>query len=137
MLLIHTGQLTGRTRKDVVSVVDHDRQAGTWTIAPPPGPAARWRQDLARQPQATVQYGRVHHPVVARLLDAGEAGEFMTRYGRLRPRAARRVCAERGFPADGDHALRHAGKRMTLVRLEAVRPDAGPAVLHRRPTSPF
>ncbi|MER7724846.1 nitroreductase family deazaflavin-dependent oxidoreductase [Streptomyces sp. NPDC096323] len=120
LLLVHTGRTTGLPRRTVIEVVESATVDGrrTWTVASGLGPEADWYLDLLRTPHATVQAGRRFHAVTAHVLPAEEGGELMARYAPRRPRAARRLCAFIGLPADGSTAgYRRAGESVPFVRL--------------------
>ncbi|MFJ8073762.1 nitroreductase family deazaflavin-dependent oxidoreductase [Streptomyces sp. NPDC096176] len=121
LLLIHTGRLSGVTRKVVIEVVEHDPQAGAWTVASGFGTRAHWYQNLRHTPQATIQVGRRYHAVTARFLPAEEGARIMARYAALRPHTAAQLCAYMGFTIDGtSESFRKAGEQIPFVRLESA-----------------
>jgi deazaflavin-dependent oxidoreductase (nitroreductase family) len=122
VLIHHIGRSTGLPRTVVVEVVDHDADAGTWTVASGFGSQAQWYRNLLATPQVHIDVGRRRHAVTARPLDAEEGGEAMARYAAAHPRTARRLAAFMGFAVDGSVAgYRALGRAIPFVRF-APRP---------------
>ncbi|MFF0400096.1 nitroreductase family deazaflavin-dependent oxidoreductase [Streptomyces sp. NPDC005248] len=123
LLLHHTGRTTGLDRRVVLEVVAHDPAAGSWTVASGFGPRSDWYRNLRAEPQTLIQFGNQHHTVTAHFLTRDDSAEIMARYGRQRPRTARRLRAFFDLAANGsDAAFRAAGSAIPVVRLD----DAGP-----------
>ncbi|MFE3323944.1 nitroreductase family deazaflavin-dependent oxidoreductase [Streptomyces sp. NPDC059176] len=119
LLLIHTGRLSGATRRVVLEVVEYEPDSGAWTVASGFGPTAQWYRNLQHVPQATIQVGRRYHAVTARFLPAEDGSRIMAGYAEAHPRTAARLCAYLGLPGDGTQVgYRAAGEQIPFVRLE-------------------
>lgn len=130
LLLHHIGRKSGLQRQAVVEVVAYDPRAGAWIVASGFGPKSDWYQNLRRQPQTGVQFGRRRYRVTSHFLSADEGADIMGAYARRHPRAARRLCSLMGFSVDGSEAdYRKVGQATPFVRLQDVnrtRPDGPP-----------
>ncbi|MFH8582661.1 nitroreductase family deazaflavin-dependent oxidoreductase [Streptomyces sp. NPDC017958] len=119
LLLHHTGRITGLDRRVVLEVVECAPADASWTVASGFGPKAAWYQNLQAHPKTVIQLGNRHHTVTAHFLSPDEGAEIMERYGRRHPRAALRLCAFMGIPADGtDAGFQEVGRAIPFVRLD-------------------
>lgn len=123
LLLVHTGRVSGQTRKVVLEVVAHDPEQRTWTLASGFGSQAQWYRNLRKTPQATIQTGRRFRAVTAHFLTPEEGGRIMAAYAPRHPRAAKALCSYMGFQVDGSpQGYQSIGERIPFVLLE----ESGP-----------
>ncbi|MFR0355604.1 nitroreductase family deazaflavin-dependent oxidoreductase [Streptomyces sediminimaris] len=120
LLLHHTGRVTGLHRRVVLEAVEYEPADGSWIVASGSGPGADWYRNLRAEPKTVIEVGTRHHAVTAHFLTPDDGAGIMARHARRRPRAARRLCAFTGLPADGtESGYREAGRAVPFVRLEA------------------
>jgi deazaflavin-dependent oxidoreductase (nitroreductase family) len=120
MLVNHTGRVTGRQRRVVVEVVNHDATDGGYVAASGFGPGAAWYRNLLHTPEVTIQVGTRTIPVTATPLPPDEGAELMARYATRHPRAATQLCRVMGYAVDGSEAdFRAVGRRVPFVRFVA------------------
>jgi deazaflavin-dependent oxidoreductase (nitroreductase family) len=116
LLIEHIGRSTGRIRRTVVEVVDHDRGDDSYVVASGFGTSAQWYRNLLAHPQAVIMVGRRRLTVDSTALTPAEGGRVMARYAERHPRVAARLCRFLGYPVhDGDY--RTAGERIPFLRL--------------------
>ncbi len=120
LLLHHKGAKTGLPRKNVLEVVDHDRQTDTYYVAVGFGPHSHWFKNLQRHPDTRIEVGSRKLEVHARALSAEQGGELMARYAQRNPKAARGLAKFMGFEVDGSEAdyRQLAGLGLQFVALE-------------------
>ncbi|MFC9968104.1 nitroreductase family deazaflavin-dependent oxidoreductase [Nocardia ignorata] len=117
LLLDHKGRTSGRARQAVIEVVEHDSD-GSYVVCSGFGTEAAWYQNLLASPDTTVQVGLRTIRVTAKPLDVNEGGEFMARYARQHPRAARKLVRLMGFAVDSTpEDYREVGRHLPFVRL--------------------
>ncbi|HEX7037941.1 MAG TPA: nitroreductase family deazaflavin-dependent oxidoreductase [Pseudomonadales bacterium] len=131
LLLEHIGRNSGRIRRTVLEVVQHERSTDVFYVAVGFGPRSDWYRNLLADPDCIIQVGRRRSRRRARVLPAAEGAELMARYARRHPRAARALMRMMGFEVDGSEAdYRDVAGRLGLefVALEPRgRGAAGPA----------
>lgn len=119
LLVNHVGRKTGLRRQVVIEVVDHDADAGTWTVASGFGPKAAWYRNLRQTPDVTLQVGRRKYAVTARFLTTAEGGAVMRRYAERHPKTAKRLAVFMGFAVDDAATDYQAiGEQIPFVRFE-------------------
>lgn len=125
LLLGHVGRRSGRRRRVVLEVVEHDAAAGTYTIVSGYGTRADWYRNLLAHPRVELTVGGRRRRALAVPVAAGEGGEVLLRYARRHPRAIRGLVRFTGFQADGsDAGYRRIGEQLVFLRLEPD-PDGG------------
>lgn len=115
MLLTHTGRVSGKRRRVVIEVVQHDENG--YVAVSGFGPRADWYRNVTAHPEVVIQVGRRVFPATATPIGPDEGAEIMARYGARFPRTARRLCALMGFAVDGSpDDFREVGRRVPFVR---------------------
>ncbi|MDF4253656.1 nitroreductase family deazaflavin-dependent oxidoreductase [Streptomyces sp. WMMB303] len=123
LLLNHTGRVSGKPRRVVIEVVEHDRTDGSYVVCSGFGPEAAWYRNLLATPEASIQVGVRTLPVTAHPLDTEEGGDFMARYAPRHPRTARKLVRFMGFSVDGTQEdYRAVGRKLPFVRLSPRKP---------------
>ncbi|SFQ04009.1 deazaflavin-dependent oxidoreductase, nitroreductase family [Amycolatopsis arida] len=118
LLLTHVGRVSGRTRRTVIEVIEHDPRAGDYVVCSGYGPRADWYRNVLTTPEVTIQVGRHVLPATAVPLGEEEGGETMARYARHHPWTARRLVRVLGFAVDGSpEDYRAVGRHLPFVRL--------------------
>ncbi|GAA3588239.1 nitroreductase family deazaflavin-dependent oxidoreductase [Nonomuraea rosea] len=115
MLLTHTGRVSGRPRRAVIEIVQHDEHG--YVAASGFGPRADWYRNVIATPDVTVQVGGKTFQARAVPIAADEGAEIMARYAPRHPFAARQLCKLMGFAVDGSvQDYREVGRRIPFVR---------------------
>jgi deazaflavin-dependent oxidoreductase (nitroreductase family) len=115
MLLTHTGRVSGRPRRAVIEIVQHDEHG--YVAASGFGPRADWYRNVIATPDVTVQVGGKTFQARAVPIAADEGAEIMARYAPRHPAAARQLCKLMGFAVDGSaQDYREVGRRIPFVR---------------------
>jgi deazaflavin-dependent oxidoreductase (nitroreductase family) len=120
LLVEHVGRQTGRTRRTVVEVVEHDREDGSYIIASGFGRTAQWYRNLLANPKATIQVGRRRLRVIAEELTPAAGGEVMAGYARRHPMLVRLLGPVLGIPP-GTRDYHAVGEGIPFLRLHPVR----------------
>jgi deazaflavin-dependent oxidoreductase (nitroreductase family) len=119
MLIEHVGRRSGKVRRTMVVVVEHDREDGSYVIASGFGRTAQWYRNLQANPKATIRVGRRRLRVVAEELTPASGGEVMARYARSHPLAVRWLGPILAIPP-GTTDYHAAGERIPFLRLRPV-----------------
>ncbi|ASU85849.1 nitroreductase family deazaflavin-dependent oxidoreductase [Nocardiopsis gilva YIM 90087] len=121
MLLTHTGRVSGRERRVVIEIVNHDDlRSGHIICCSGFGEKADWYKNVLRTPEVTVQVGTRAMRATATPLSADEGAEAMARYAERHPRAARKLARVMGFEVDGSESdFRAVGRERPFVRFTA------------------
>ncbi|GAB3971542.1 nitroreductase family deazaflavin-dependent oxidoreductase [Actinoallomurus acanthiterrae] len=115
MLLTHTGRVSGRQRRVVIEVVQHDENG--YVAASGFGPRADWYRNVITTPDVTIQIGGKILQATATPIEADEGAQIMAEYAPRHPAAARRLCKIMGFAVDGSvEDYREVGQRIPFVR---------------------
>lgn len=118
VLVNHTGRVSGRPRQAVLETAGYHRDSGAVDVVAGFGRASDWYRNLLAHPAATIRLGSRTLAVEARPLSAEESADLLAGYARRHPRAARRLAAYLGYPADGSEAsYRQAGRDLPAMRL--------------------
>ncbi|MEV5407436.1 nitroreductase family deazaflavin-dependent oxidoreductase [Thermopolyspora sp. NPDC052614] len=118
MLLTHIGRISGKPRKAVIEVVEHDPVRGVYIAASGFGARSDWYRNLMAHPKATIEVAGRTLPVTASTFTPQEGADLMARYAMRHPKAARRLCRIMGFAVDGGESdFRAVGERIPFVRL--------------------
>ncbi|ULN49605.1 nitroreductase family deazaflavin-dependent oxidoreductase [Mycolicibacterium goodii] len=121
LLLHHIGRVTGKDRKVVLEVVEHDPSTGAYTVASGWGTSAAWYRNVLAKPQATIEVGRRTVAVTAVPLSQAEGADIFARYA-VRHRILARYLLPRlmGFSVDGSvDDFRAAGEQIPFIRFVA------------------
>lgn len=117
LLVNHTGRSSGRPRRVVLEVVEHDPATGSYTVASGFGAGADWYKNVRSSPEVTIRVGRHELPVTADPLPAADSEQVMAGYARRHPRAAKWLARFMGFAVDGSGSdYRELGRRIPFVR---------------------
>lgn len=87
LLLEHRGRKSGRLRRAVVEVVDHDPRDGAYVVAAAWGKKSDWYQNVTAQPLVDLTVGSVRFQAVARTASPEEAAQHLAAYARRHPAA--------------------------------------------------
>ncbi|MFD3748044.1 nitroreductase family deazaflavin-dependent oxidoreductase [Nocardia sp. NPDC058633] len=118
LLLEHIGRVSGKQRRVVIEVVEHDPTDGSYVVCSGFGTEAAWYRNVLAAPDTRIQVGLRTIEVTAHPLATDEGGEFMARYAPRHPRAARRLVRFMGFSTDGSQEdYREVGRHLPFVRL--------------------
>lgn len=101
LLLTHTGRWSGLPRQTVLEVVNYEADTDTYVIASGFGKQSDWYRNLLKTPAVTIQVGNRRMNVRAYPLTPEESGEAMVKYAQRYPKAARLICRQVGYQADG------------------------------------
>ncbi|KDE97743.1 nitroreductase [Mycolicibacterium aromaticivorans JS19b1 = JCM 16368] len=118
LLLHHVGRITGRPRRTVLEVVDHDRTTGSYVVASGWGTGAAWYRNVIAAPEVSIQVGRRTFPVIAAALSESDGAEVFARYAARHRTLARYVLPHLlGLPVDGsDTDFRALGRRLPFIQ---------------------
>ncbi|MGI5273242.1 nitroreductase family deazaflavin-dependent oxidoreductase [Nonomuraea sp. CA-218870] len=117
MLVTHTGRVSGRPRRVVLEIVNHDAADGTRVAAAGFGRRSDWYRNVLKTPEVTVQVGNRAVPMVARPMDPEEGAELMAGYALRNPGLAKRMSKAMGFLVDGSGSdYREVGRSLPFVR---------------------
>jgi deazaflavin-dependent oxidoreductase (nitroreductase family) len=118
LLLNHTGRITGKSRRTVLEVVDHDSADDTYVVASGWGLKAAWYRNVLEYPDVTIEVGARTLAVTAIPPGKDEGAEIFVQYAARHRSVARYMlpCAL-GVSVDGSDAdFRAAGKQLPFVR---------------------
>ncbi|MDX5970037.1 nitroreductase family deazaflavin-dependent oxidoreductase [Rhodococcus opacus] len=122
LLLEHIGRKSGKPRRVVLEVVNHDAVDDGYVVAVGFGPKTDWYRNLRARPAVMIQVGRRRLPVDAEFLGPEAGAEFMAHYGGEHPKLGVRLAKVMGFEVDGSAAdFRDAGREIRFVRLRPRR----------------
>lgn len=117
LLLVHRGRVTGRTRRNVLEVMEYKPETGEYIVLSGWGPQSQWYRNIQVAPPIEVRIGfRTFTPAV-RSLDATEAADALGVYAREHPLMMRMLAKAL--------AWRYDGTRAALERIVADRPMVG------------
>lgn len=119
LLLNHTGRMSGKPRRTVLEVVEHDPADNSYIVASGWGAKAAWYQNILARPEVSIQVGTRTVPVLALPLSKDEGGDVFVRYAAQHRRAAQYMLPRvLGISVDGSEAdFREAGEKIPFVRL--------------------
>jgi len=120
MLITTTGRKTGKRRKTMVDVMDHDKTTDTYYIEAAYGAHADWYKNIQSNPIFEAQVGRRKFKARAGALTNEGAGEMLVQFYRQKPAYTRSVMAMAGMKFKDEDELRVIGKDLTLL---AVKPE--------------
>lgn len=80
LLLNHIGRVSGKVRRVILEVVEHDPTDGSFVVASGWGPTAAWYRNIVHTPEVSIQVGRRTIPVTAVPLSAEEGAEIFAGY---------------------------------------------------------
>jgi len=119
LLLTHTGRISGERRQAVLEIIRVDKTKPTYYVASGFGEKSDWFRNLQNNPKATIQVGRQHMHVHARLLNQEEAEEEFLDYSSRHPTAIKNLAGMLGYQLDGSEAsLRALAKVMPVVAFQ-------------------
>jgi deazaflavin-dependent oxidoreductase (nitroreductase family) len=121
LMLTHIGRRSGKRRRVVVEVVDHDKATDTYYVASGWGEKSDWFRNIQKNPEAAVHVGRRHLATLAERLSADDAAKRLVTYALEHPFAFGELSlfmAGERLNATPDDARRLAGK----IPLVALRP---------------
>ena len=101
LLLNHTGRKSGRPRRTVLEVVDHDPNTGTYYVASGFGTSSDWYQNIIETPEVSIQVGDKRLAARAFPLVPDQSGEAMIDYAHRNPHAAKQLMRLCGYEVDG------------------------------------
>lgn len=101
LLLTHTGRKTGRRRRVVLEIVDHDPECRIYHLASGYGQRAQWYRNIPQHPAVTIRVGGRSTAATAAPLPPTESGRAMVEYAQRHPRLARRLMRFCGYEVDG------------------------------------
>ncbi len=118
LLLNHVGRVSGKRRRTVLEVVEHDTRDGSYVVASGWGAGASWYRNVVQQPQVMIQVGRQTIPAVAITLPNDEGADVFAEYAARHRMLARHLLPRlMGFSVDGSEAdFREVGRRLPFVR---------------------
>jgi deazaflavin-dependent oxidoreductase (nitroreductase family) len=126
LMVTHTGRVSGRTRRTVLEVVDHDPASGEWFVMAGWGPRSDWLRNLRADPVCRVDVAGHGFAARAREVGRAEREQLLTAYRRRHPRAWRALGPRvLGRPLDGGpESVRALAAALPAVGL---RPAQAPA----------
>jgi deazaflavin-dependent oxidoreductase (nitroreductase family) len=101
LLLNHTGRKSGQPRQNVLEVVDHNRETGSYFVASGFGKNSDWYLNIKQQPDAVIQVGSKKIPVTAVPLSPDASGQAMVTYAHRHPKAAKQLMRLTGLEVEG------------------------------------
>jgi len=117
LLLNHTGRVSGLPRQNMLEVVNHDPDTGTFVVNAGFGPDSDWYRNLMAHPAASIVVGRKKIDVRAEQLAPAKAGPLMLNFVRQHPQEARLV-RQLGYEVDGsDEDWIALGEELILIAL--------------------
>jgi deazaflavin-dependent oxidoreductase (nitroreductase family) len=116
LLLNHIGRVSGKLRRTILEVAEHER--GTFVVASGWGPGAAWYRNILHTPDVTIQVGTRTIPMTAVPLDKDDGGDVFVRYASRHRRAAKYMLPRAlGYSVDGSDAdFRAVGRHLPFVR---------------------
>ncbi|MEB3980298.1 nitroreductase family deazaflavin-dependent oxidoreductase [Mycobacterium sp. 663a-19] len=116
LLLNHIGRVSGKPRRTVLEVVEHD--GDSYVVASGWGPTAAWYRNILHTPDVTIQVGGRTIPVTAMPLTGEEGAQVFLRYASRHRRAAKYMLPRAlGFSVDGSDAdFRAVGHHLPFIR---------------------
>ena len=125
LLLEHVGRITGRRRRTVLEVMDHDATTGRAVVMSGWGKTSDWYRNVEVAGRAKVTLGRKTMLMDALVLDPEEAAAVLAAYERrnrwIRPVIRRVLSHLGGFTYDGTQDSRLAlVSQLPLIRFTPV-----------------
>lgn len=117
LLLVHRGRKTGRTRMNVLEVMEHKREAGEYVVMSGWGPKSQWYRNIHASPPAEVRIGFRRFTPAVRFLTDEEAAASLAVYRREHPILFRML--------DVMLSWKHDGTQDDFRRIVADRPMVG------------
>ncbi len=116
LLLNHVGRVSGKPRRTILEVAEHD--GDNYVVASGWGPNAAWYRNILHTPDVTIQVGTRTIPVTAIPLGKEEGAQVFVQYGSRHRTAAKYVLPRvLGFSVDGSDAdFRAVGQHLPFVR---------------------
>ena len=101
LLLHHVGRISGKERKNVLEIVGHDAESGSYTVASGFGKRSDWYKNVIKEPDVSITVGRNVLLVRARPLAPDDSGLAMVNYAQHHPKAAKNLMSICGYRVDG------------------------------------
>ena len=118
LMLIHTGRLSGQTRRTVLEVMARDEASETYYIASVWGERADWLQNLLQNPRCRVRVGKKQFESNAERVSEEVAEAVLLDYVGEHPRALRGLASFTGFEVDGsEEDYRKMARQLPIVAL--------------------
>ena len=89
LLLEHRGRNSGKRRRLVVEVIDHDRSTGVYWVAVGFGDRSDWYRNVKAEPRVWVTVGRKRFRAIATALSTEASKAVLLRYQKAHPVMAR------------------------------------------------
>jgi len=119
LLLEHLGRTSGKRRRTVIEVVDHDEATGAYFVCSGWGRGSDWFRNVQKTPEVRVTVGLRRFEARARELDADQAHARLSSYGARHPKAlaqlAKMMLGE--APADLGTAVAQLVEAVPVVEL--------------------
>ncbi len=104
LLINHIGRKSGKPRRAVLEVVQHNQESGAYVVASGFGEKADWFQNAMAHPEVVIQVGWKRMPARAERLPLPQATEVLLDYNRRHPTALRTLAGILGYRTDGSEA---------------------------------
>ena len=101
LLLHHIGRISGQQRENVLEIVDHNEENGSFTVASGFGKKSDWYKNIINHPDVSITVGRTEIPVTAQPLPPDQSGQAMVNYAKRHPTAAKNLMSVCGYRVDG------------------------------------
>ncbi|KUH99958.1 nitroreductase family deazaflavin-dependent oxidoreductase [Mycobacterium sp. IS-3022] len=118
LLLTHTGRVSGRPRRAVLEIIEHDRTDDSYVVASGWGSDAAWYRNVLRTPEVVIQVRNRKIRATAVPLTIEDGADIFTNYA-VRHRIAAQFMLPRvlGFSVDGSEAdFRAVGEQIPFIR---------------------
>ena len=120
MLITTVGRKSGKLRKAMVDVMDHDKSTDTYYIEAAYGARADWYRNIQSSPVFQAHVGRRKFKACAGALTTEGAGEMLVQFYRTKPAYTRSVMAMAGLKFKDEVELRELGRNLTLLAVHPV-----------------